>query len=192
MKSKQYIIAFLGEKGSGKGTTIDFLEKIIKSKSISRIRFSDALRQVSNLYDIPMTRSNLQNLAIFLTKYFGDDTISRPVKNSINQALKNGAKYIFVDGMRWDSDYDLIRSYKNSKIIHISTPKEIRYIRLANRNENAGEKNMSYKQFSKEEKRKNELNILKLAKKADIVIDNSGTKEELVLEIKKKIIPLFK
>ena len=65
MKSKQYIIAFLGEKGSGKGTTIDFLEKIIKSKSISRIRFSDALRQVSTLYDIPMTRTNLQNLAIF-------------------------------------------------------------------------------------------------------------------------------
>ena len=192
MKSKQYIIAFLGEKGSGKGTSIDFLEKIIKSKSISRIRFSDALRQVSTLYDIPMTRTNLQNLAIFLTKYFGDDTISRPVKNSINQALKNGVKYIFVDGMRWDSDYDLIRSYKNSKIIHISTPKEIRYTRLANRNENAGEKNMSYKQFSKEEKRKNELNILKLAKKADIVIDNSGTKEDLILEIKKKIIPLFK
>lgn len=177
------VLGLVGEKGSGKQTFSDFLKEIATDKKIVHMRFSDILRETLELWSLDLSRTNYQQLSIAMNKTFGKGTLSRALYQNV---LKKDADIVILDGVRWLSDEELINSFPEKFMIYITADVEKRYQRVVKRKEKKGEGDASLEQFKAEEKVKTETLIPKIGKRADIKIDNNGTRDELK-EMTKKV-----
>ncbi len=173
------IIGLVGEKGSGKDTFAKYLSEISEQK-INHIRFSDLLKQTLKLWDLPITRANLQKLAQVLED-FGSGTVAHGLEKQINET---DAEIIILDGIRWKPDVELLKKFPKHKLVYITADPKLRFERLRNRGEKIGESEMSYQQFLEEEKAPNELLIPEIGSGADLKIENNGSIEEFDSQIK--------
>jgi dephospho-CoA kinase len=173
------IIGLVGEKGSGKDTFSKYLTEI-SDKKIAHIRFSDLLKETLKLWDIELTRANLQKLAQLLED-FGPGTIAHGLEKQIQ---KTEAEIIILDGIRWKPDIELLKKFPNHKLVYITANPKFRFERLKSRGEKVGESEMSYEQFLKEETAPNEVLIAEIGADADLKIVNNGSIEEFDQEIK--------
>ncbi len=181
----QTVLGLVGEKGSGKETFTIFLEELAPNKKIAHIRFSDLLKETLEDWSLPQTRENLQKLAVVLNTGFGEGTLS----HAICERVKNTqAEIIVIDGVRWDSDVELVRTFDKNFLIYITADLETRFERLKKRGEKQDEETTSFEQFKKEEQAPNEILISQIGSKADFKLENNGSFEEL----KTKIADLYK
>ncbi len=169
------VLGLVGEKGSGKQTFVNFLKEIVPDKNIRQVRFSDILAQTLLIWDIPITRSNLQHLAIMMNTTFGETALANAAKFSIEG---DSADVIVFDGIRREAELNLIKEMPNSTLIYITADQDLRYKRLKARSEKVGETGLTHEQFLEEEKSKAEINIPALGKKAKIRLENNGTLDE--------------
>jgi dephospho-CoA kinase len=169
------IIGLVGEKGSGKGTFITLLQEIAQGTAIERIASSSLLGDTLDLWSIPRTRRNLQDLAIVMNQHYGDTTLSTAVYHRIE---KSTADIVIFDGMRWMSDLDMIRSFPENILVYVTTDIRKRYERTKLRQEKKDESSVSYDQFLAEEQVKTELDIVKIGERAEIKIVNNGSLDE--------------
>lgn len=172
------IIGLVGEKGSGKDTFAKYLSEI-SEKKITHIRFSDLLKETLKLWDLPITRANLQKLAQVLED-FGSGTIAHGIEKQIENTT---ADIIILDGIRWAPDVELLEKFPH-KLVYITADPKLRYERLKTRGEKDGEKDMSYEQFLEEERAPNELLISEIGSKADLKIENNNSIEEFDQKIR--------
>ena len=175
------VIGLVGEKGSGKETFGNFLKVLLPRKHIDRIHFSDILVETLALWDIPKTRSNLQILAQYMEE-FGKGTLSSAIKK---RALKSKAEIVIIDGIRWESDLKMLKSFPKNLLVYITADLKIRYQRTKLRKEKAFEEATTFEQFMKEEKAKNEVLIPKIGYGADFKIINNATLEEFRAQVEK-------
>lgn len=175
------IIGLVGEKGSGKETFGNFLMEIAKGKTVKRVRFSDLLNYTLKLWDLPQDRENLQHLAVVMDTGFGSGTLTSGIRKQIENL---DADIIILDGVRWETDEILVRSFPRNFMIYITADIDKRYERLKKRDEKKGEAE-TFKQFMQSEKAKNELLIPKIGKRANLKIENNGTFEDLKNEVGK-------
>lgn len=182
------VIGIVGEKGAGKDTFAHLLTKLLSQKKIAHIRFSDHLRATLDLWHLPQTRENLQKLAVVMNDGYGDTTVSDAVFHRIKDLT---ADIICVDGVRWQSDVELIQKFTHHLLIYITASPKIRFERLKQRGEKVGESKMSYQQFLKEEQAKNELLIPQIGQSAQVKIVNESTIDEFEREIKTKVLALL-
>lgn len=173
------IIGLVGEKGSGKDTFAKYLQEI-SDKKIAHIRFSDLLKQTLKLWDLPLTRANLQKLAQVLED-FGAGTVAHGLEKQIQSTQ---ADIIILDGIRWEPDVELLKKFPEHILVYITADPKLRFERLKNRGEKIGEAEMTFEQFSDEEKAPNELLIREIGSKADVKIENNGSIEEFDAKIK--------
>ncbi len=173
------IIGLVGEKGSGKETFGNILKGLIPQKDIYRIHFSDILIETLDLWDISKTRGNLQILAQYMDK-FGTGLLSKAIKKRVENSK---AEIIIVDGIRWQSDFEMLKSFQKNLLVYITADLQLRYERTKKRREKAFEEAASFEQFIKEEKAKNETLIPKIGEKADYKIINNGSLEEFKLAV---------
>ena len=179
------IIGITGEIGSGKDTFSNHLIKIAKGRKIVRTRFSDILKETLNLWSLPLTRHNLQYLAIIMDKEYGKGTLS----NAIKERIKNQkADIVILEGVRWLTDVPLIRSFDKNTLVYITSSQKNRYERVKKRGEKDGEKSLTLERFKLEDKAPTETHISKIGKQADIKIENNST----VSDFKKKIEDFYK
>lgn len=178
------IIGLVGEKGSGKDTFAHFLADLVKGKKIVHIRFSDLLKQTLNLWDLSISRSNLQKMAQVLEEGFGSGTVAHGIEIQIQ---KNDADIIVLDGIRWVPDVKLLKKFSSHTLVYITADSKLRFERLKTRGEKKGESEMAYEQFLKEEKAPNELLIPEIGAQANMKIVNNGSIENFKLEIKEFI-----
>lgn len=177
---KKTIIGLVGEKGSGKETFGDLLIKLLPEKKILRIRSSDILSESLELWEIEKTRENLQDLAIIMDNHFGKGTLSKAVKKRIEGM---DADIVIFDGVRWDSDVELIRSFPENYIIYVTANLDIRFKRIKNRKEKAFEEGTTMDQFMHEEKKLTELQIPKIGETADFKLENNSNLDELKRQV---------
>ncbi len=170
-----YVVGLVGEKGSGKETFSVFLEQIATGKTIYHIRFSDILKQTLLLWDLPITRENLQLLAIIMDQGFGQGSLTHAISEQI---VGSDADIIILDGIRWESDVKLLESFPHHMLIYITADLEKRYNRLLLRGEKSEEMTSTLDQFIREEQAENELLIPKIGKSAAVKIENNGTLED--------------
>lgn len=173
------IVGLVGEKGSGKETFGNILKGLLPQKDIDRIHFSDILIETLDLWDIPKTRANLQILAQYMDK-FGTGLLSKAIKK---RAENSKAEIIIVDGIRWQPDFEMLKSFQKSLLIYITADLKLRYERTKKRCEKAFEEATSFGQFIKEEKAKNEILIPRIGEKADYKIVNNGSMKEFKLAV---------
>lgn len=174
------LIGLVGEKGSGKDTFAHYLQEI-SQKKIAHIRFSDLLKQTLKLWDLPLTRANLQKLAQVLED-FGEGTVAHGLEKQIKEA---DAEIIILDGIRWKPDVELLKKFPNHKLVYITANPKLRFERLKSRGEKDGESEMTYEQFLEEEKAPNELLIPEIGSEADLKIENNGSIEEFKGQVEK-------
>ncbi|MBI2595158.1 hypothetical protein HYW46_00285 [Candidatus Daviesbacteria bacterium] len=181
MGPKKVIIGLIGEIGSGKGTFVDLLMQTAPNLKISKIRFSDVLSDTLKIWGIPLTRSNLQNLAVIMKNNFGP-VLSHAVYMRV---LSNPADIVILDGVRWQSDVDLVRGFPKNYLVYVTAPVAIRYDRIRSRKEKEGELNIPYEQFMKEEQTENEILIPKIGTGADFKIINGTTLEQFKQQVQR-------
>lgn len=174
------IIGLVGEKGSGKETFGNFLKELLPGKLIDRIHFSDLLVETLDLWDVPKTRNNLQILAQHMEK-FGAGTFSNAIKKRVENSK---AEIVIVDGIRWKSDLEMLKSFPKNLLIYITANINLRYQRTKARKEKAFEEATTFRKFLKEEKAKNETLIPKIGKNADYKIVNNGSLDEFKVLVK--------
>lgn len=182
LATMKILIGVIGEKGAGKGTFTKLFKSAASSEiSIANIKSSDILAKTLHMWDIPLTRSNLQQLAIIMDKQYGQGSLSHAIKNEIMNAKED---IIIFEGIRWPSDVEMVRSFPNNIIVAVHATPEIRYERIKLRNEKVGESNASFEQFMEEEKVATETQIVELGKKADVQIDNNAGEGEFAEKVK--------
>ena len=170
------IIGIVGEKGAGKETFNIFLQELLPDKTFSVVRFSDTLREMLDVLFIPHTRKNLQDIAIITNKRFGEGTVTRAVKRKLE---KETADIVILDGVRWLTDAEMLRTIKDSILVYITANPQERFERLLKRGDKEGESDMSFEQFEHEEQKHTELFIGQIGQTADFKIDNNGSFDEL-------------
>lgn len=171
----QFVIGLVGEKGSGKQTFVNTLKKIAPNLDVRQVRFSDILAQTLVLWDIPVTRANMQTLSLIMNEAFGQTALARAARFSLEG---DNADVIILDGIRRESESTFVRSFQNNILIYITADQKLRYQRLKNRSEKVGETGLTFEQFLKEEQSKAEKEIPEICKKADIKIENNKSLEE--------------
>lgn len=177
---EKLVIGLVGEKGAGKETFSKILTGLLPKTSISTISSGKFLKESLALWDIESTRVHLQRLAIIMDNEFGKGTVTQAIKTRI---LNDPAEIVIFDGVRWQTDVDLIRSFPTNFLIYITAEQRVRFARLVNRDEKAGEKNTSWEQFLKEELEETETQIPKLGDRADFKINNNGDLEALKAKV---------
>lgn len=180
------VIGLIGEKGSGKQTFVNFLKEITEQKKndivVRQVRFSDILAQTLMIWDLPNTRSNLQKLSLIMEDGFGQSSLANAAKFSIEG---DRADVVIFDGIRRQSELDLVKNMPGSILIYITADQKLRYERLKLRSEKVGETGLTFEQFLKEEKSKAEINIPALGKIAKIKLENNGSLEQFKSSILK-------
>ncbi|OGY85739.1 MAG: hypothetical protein A2233_02920 [Candidatus Kerfeldbacteria bacterium RIFOXYA2_FULL_38_24] len=171
------IIGLIGLKLSGKGTVASYLKEHYQAKSYS---MSGVLSDILDRLYLPQSRQNMIELVTSLRAVFGEDILAQVRKQDIQKAQD---KLAIIDAVRMPKEVAIFSTLPNFILLYVDAPLKMRFERAKNRGEKAGEKNMSFSDFQKEEKAITEQNIVALKTKADFIINNLGTLAQLYAQI---------
>ncbi len=172
------IVGIAGTIGSGKGTVVSYL----KTKGFIHYSSSETLRSILHEQGLPETREYLSPLA----KKLSEEREGGVVALSYERAKKEGYQHIVLEALHRRAEEDFVRKI-GGKIIGIDASIDTRYERIHKRQE--GEKdNVSFEQFKKDAENEDAgkggtSHILDIISRADVVITNNGTVEQLYTQI---------
>jgi dephospho-CoA kinase len=173
------IIGLSGEIASGKGTVADYIKKSYNGKVY---RFSGMLRDLAGRLYLEENRENLQKMSTAVREYFGQDILCKTIYEDVK---RDDNQYIVIDGVRRFQDVQELSHLKEFSLVYIKTDMRNRYERLIKRGENTDDKNKTFEEFKKDNQREAEKQIKALEKKADFVINNNGSYQDLYFQIDK-------
>ncbi|MDQ7815163.1 MAG: AAA family ATPase [Patescibacteria group bacterium] len=178
------ILGFAGMPGAGKGTAANYIKE---KYGASMFRFSTVLSDIIKRLSLPVNRENLIKLSEILRHGFGEDILAHVVESD---ALSDSSDVVVIDGVRRINDLSGLEPLSQFKLVAIDAPPEIRYRRLINRGERAGEKDMTWEQFQAEEKAPTEVTIQPVMERAAYKINNSGDLDALFAQLDKMMAEL--
>ncbi|MFO7807525.1 MAG: AAA family ATPase [Candidatus Moraniibacteriota bacterium] len=167
------ILGLAGEIASGKGTAAKY---IVNEYNGSTHRFSGILRDLSARLYLEENRDNLQRMSTAVRDYFGQDILCKTIYQDV---LEDEHRFVAIDGVRRFQDVEKLKKIKGFYLVYIETDLEVRFNRLRNRNENSDDKGKTMEEFRQDSKKEAEQQIKGLKEKADVVINNNGSFEDL-------------
>lgn len=171
------ILGLAGEIASGKGTTAEY---IAEKYNGSAHRFSTMLRDVARRMYLEENRENLQKISTIFRENFFDDILSSVIAKDVENDQR---EIIAIDGVRRMADIAYLEKIPGFKLVYIDAEIKKRYERITTRGENSDDKTKTFEEFEKDHQREAELQIKDLKNKADFVIDNNGSFEDLYVQI---------
>ena len=180
------VIGIIGEKGAGKEVVGNMIATcaFCRGISIKRHRFSDILNDTLRIWSITQDRSSLQKLARMMIAEFGDSALTKAMRAKIERV---DSSIMLVDGVRWETDDLMIRSFPLHISLYVTASIDTRYARSKKRNDRIGEQEKTFDQFQLEECAQNEVYIPCIGSSADYLIVNEGTVEAL----REKVLSFF-
>lgn len=167
------IIGIVGENASGKTTATNYLVK--KYQAVS-FRFSDPLADILNRLYLEKTRPHLQKLSMIIRQHFGDDILSKTLKQDM---INSPAEIIIMEGIRRLGDIEHLKNQPGFTLLAIRTDIKTRYARLISRQEKSDDQTKTFETFQQEAKHESEQHIQEIASRANFSINNTGTMQEL-------------
>jgi dephospho-CoA kinase len=174
---KKIILGFAGELACGKGTATKY---ITEKHNGGAHKFSNMLRDVAHRMHLEESRENIQKISTFFRQNFGEDIMSRVIYKDV---VADSHSIIAVDGVRRLMDIKYLTTLPGFKLIYIEANIERRYERIIKRGENSDDLSKTFEGFKEDHLKETESQIKDLKKKADFVLDNNGTLEDLYKQI---------
>ena len=168
------IIAFAGRNGSGKESAAR--EMSILLGGVETHTYSDILNETFRLWGFhENSRHDMQELSKLMRELKGQDAMAKVMVQKCDFAKGN---FVVIDGVRRVEDLDLLKKrfgHQNVYLIWIEVEADVRYQRLRQRKEKAGEQFMSRDLFDAQEQAESERKLIDVFAASHNVIDNNGT-----------------
>ena len=171
------ILGLVGQAGCGKGTATDILRE---KYGAGYYRFSAILQEILDQLAVDKTRENFVTLSEMVRNAFGEDVLSYALEKRAVTATED---VVIVDGIRRLEDLAALEPLPHFKLIAIDVPVDVRFKRIKGRGEKSGEKNLTMKEFLKQEQLPTEVTIPSVMKRAWKTISNTGTQKDFEGEI---------
>jgi len=171
------ILGLTGKIGSGKDTVAKYLIGKYSGQSYS---YSDALNEVLNIYNLPVTRENQQKLSTVLRQNFSEDILANAMEKKV---INSTGPIVAITNVRREADIADIKKLPNFYLIYVEADQQIRYERYVKRNQSTGDSQMTFEEFQKKDSAESESQIEGLKDKADFVLNNNGTVEDFYKQI---------
>jgi dephospho-CoA kinase len=172
------VIAIAGLPGSGKTTVSNYLHK----KGYAVVYMGKVTKRIITEGMLDDSEENEKYIRDNLRVKYGKSVYAKLIISEIQEKLGKGNKVI-IEGIRSIEELDYLKNcFAMIRVFYISAKDKLRYKRLAVREIRP----LSYDQAISRDK--DELNVLGLSNlkgKADIILDNSSTKNNLYLELDK-------
>jgi cytidylate kinase len=196
MSDQLQLIGVAGTAGAGKDTVAEILCRLFDMQNLSS---GDVVRTITrHVYHLPPNfnpvRDQLYQVANYLRTEVDPAVM---VKICILEARVQGLKAGLISGLRWMGEAEAIRN-AGGIIIGVDADSKVRYDRMYARGRDA-ETQKTFEEFLAYDDYENRgisdrgpgRGIRSIIDSADVVVTNSGTLEELELELKHKVAPLL-
>lgn len=170
------IIGLTGKNGAGKTEICRYLEK----KGFKYYSLSDILREIAEKRRIEITRENLIKLGNELRAKYSPSILAKILLEKVK------ASNFVVDSIRNPYEVKEFRKRKDFFLLGVKAKIELRYQRIKERKR--AEDYLTFEEFKKLEEIENSnlttgQQLEKCLKKADFIINNNSTLEELYKKI---------
>ncbi len=180
-KPAMLIIGITGTNGAGKGTVVEYLvEKEGFVHFSARAYITEILKKKGMVPD----RENLISMGDELRRKYGPSALAILL---FEEAVKTN-KNCIIESIRTVGEIEELKKKGEFYLLAVDADPEIRYERIVKRGSDTDK--MSYEKFREMEKLEtenedpNKMNIFACMKRADYVLKNNGTKEELFEQVK--------
>ncbi len=182
------IIGLTGKRGTGKDTVAEHLSEKHGFHMLDFTR--DVLKPILEEQGKEVTRDNLIDLAMDGRKNAHNGIWAEKLCDLIKR--EGEGKYT-ISGIRFVEEVEVFRKFMGEGFVLVSVicDDNIRYERCRERG-TKGEGAMSFDEFMEREERPTEQAILKTMEMSNFAVDNSGSQEELFLEVDKIVAKLLK
>jgi dephospho-CoA kinase len=174
------IIGFVSKRGCGKDACSRY---IVRKYGAKEITMSSYMSRAVNFFQLPTSRSNLVWLITKLRSRFGKGILARAV---IREIQEDGFSIYILNGVRIMREIEILRETFGRKfvLVDIACSDKIRFDRVKKREKrlkvSKDNVNMALADFVKQERHiVTEIEIPTIEKKADYLIENNGSMEEL-------------
>ena len=176
------VIGFCGLPGSGKSTALESVKDLGVIVNMGDVIRSEAIKK-----NIELTDENLGQLAKSLRSELGEDIIA---KKCVEMIRNSQHEVVFVDGIRSIYELKIFRKFWAFPLITIETEEKFRHQRILNRARD--DDSSSIIDIKKREEREIGFGLLELIQKADYVIKNNSTINDLKKNTNKLINQLIR
>lgn len=176
------IIGITGTIGAGKGTVVDYL---IKNKKFKHFSARNFLIEEIEKRGMENNRDSMVAVANDLREKFGPGFIAEEL---FNRAL-NSEDNAVIESLRTVGEIETLRKKGNFTLLAVDADPKIRYERISTRGTSTDD--INFEKFLTDEQREmisndpNKQNLSECIKRADFVIFNNGSLEELNEKIEK-------
>ena len=194
-------IGLTGLPGAGKSTFMDLLDEALRGRGIpyGRYSLSDEVRELTVFRQLDPSRPNLRETANTLRKRYGNDVMAELLCRSIRARPDCQVESVWVfDGIRTPDEVETLRRHFGERfvLLGVIAPEDIIAERLRSRSRPDEDPRVSaspsaMKSFLAEEAGASEpaygLKIADALAKADLLISNAGTLDDLRLEVQRLV-----
>jgi dephospho-CoA kinase len=176
------IVGITWTLGAGKGTVVEYMVKTMWFKHYS---VRDYLEEELDKRWLEHTRDNMRELADGLRKEFGPSYV---IDQMYKKASAVGADAI-IESIRCIGEIDKLRRYADFFLLWVNAARKMRYESVIERWSSTDD--VTYEQFCEQEDKEihttnpYEMNLVWCLERANIVIKNDGTVEQLYMEIER-------
>ncbi len=178
--ARPLIVAIVGEKSSGKSIVF---QRLGKRRGFVAFRFSNLVNELLIALGLDVRdRTNQSTMAEAMRMTFGGGVLVRAL---MLRAAASKAQVVVLEGIRKKAELKEFRKFPRTKLIYITAPVELRWQRAKRRRSNVRlDDQFTLKQYIAVEKTlASEVEIPAVGRRADVRIDNVGTKRELFAEV---------
>lgn len=179
LESMPQVVGFAAEFSAGKDTAAEILLRLDPTARV--FSFSrDVINPILNTLKLPEARRNQQLCAEGLERT-GRGGLANSLRHVIQVSGHKGRAVI--TGVRWDTDVEMILSCPRHFLVYIEADDEICFHRARKRQQKVGESDMAWEEFLALRQAPNEVHIKEIKEKANVVLNNNGTLEDLERQI---------
>lgn len=191
-RSNSIVVGIVSTVGAGRTEVIRYL---IDEQGFKHASLSEIVREEARNSGIDQVRAQLQHVGNRLRKTYGSDVLARRSMERLAHVIRRG-QHIVLDGIKHPDEVRTLRSYGQFYLLAIDAPEDVRYDRIQKRRR-ANDPRTS-EAFQELDRRDRGLDGLEYGQKvdvcikmADFTINNTGTIEDLMREIRKALNNFF-